>query len=84
MHRGLCSDLCRFNLALADARPLLSCFPSRFEIKVRYYHDLALAEGSLLNVFSGGTALDLSVHSVGGGWDGARWGPGEWSASQWV
>lgn len=45
---------------------LLPSFPPcRFSITSRYYHDLASTDGSLLNVFTGGSALDLNLHHAG-------------------
>lgn len=53
----------------------------RFHLAVRYHHDLAAADGSQLNVFTGGSGLDLAILSAGGGcwgeiWGGAGWGGG--------
>lgn len=39
---------------------------ARFTVATRYWHDLALAGGSLLNAFSGGKGLDLNLHHEGG------------------
>lgn len=38
---------------------------SRFLVGTRYWHDLALAGGSLLNAFTGGQGLDLNLHHEG-------------------
>lgn len=39
---------------------------ARFYVEVPYWHDLAVARGALLNVFSGGAASDLALHSESG------------------
>lgn len=47
--------------------PAGSC-SCRFYIGARYYHDLAVTDGSLLNVFTAGSGLDLNVHTQAGEW----------------
>lgn len=41
-----------------------SVLVARFRLDVRYFHDLAATNGALLNVFSGGSGLDLDIHSA--------------------
>lgn len=51
----------------ARSPPRSHTLPScRFALRVRYYHDLAVANGALLNTFTAGQALDLNLHSEGG------------------
>jgi len=38
----------------------------RFRIGARYYHDLAVTDASMLNVFTSGSGLDLNIHSFAG------------------
>lgn len=57
---GQAKGLLEFLPALVQASP--SRRPRRFDIKTRFHHDLALAAGALLNVFSGGRGLDLNLH----------------------
>lgn len=40
-----------------------TCSP---QITVRYYHDLAVTDGALLNAFTAGSALDLSLYAARG------------------
>ncbi|KAL4458163.1 hypothetical protein ABPG75_013028 [Micractinium tetrahymenae] len=50
-------------IALAGCHAVLV---NRFRITSRYYHDLAATDSSLLNVFTGGSALDLNLHHARG------------------
>ncbi|KAL4419397.1 hypothetical protein ABPG77_003371 [Micractinium sp. CCAP 211/92] len=50
-------------IALADCHAVLV---ERFRIGTRYYHDLAVTDGSLLNVFTAGSGFDLNVHTQAG------------------
>lgn len=47
---------------------LQQCLPRHrsFRITSRCYHDLAATDSSLLNVFTGGAALDLNLHQERG------------------
>ncbi|KAL4852785.1 hypothetical protein ACK3TF_006150 [Chlorella vulgaris] len=45
-------------IALAMSHSVLA---QRFRVAVRYWHDLSLGRGALLNVFNGGAGLDLNV-----------------------
>lgn len=39
----------------------------RFTINALYWHDVALGRGALLNVLTGGKAVDLNLHHEFGG-----------------
>lgn len=39
----------------------------RFTIDTRFWHDIALGRGALLNVLTGGRAVDLNLHHEFGG-----------------
>ncbi|KAL4425512.1 hypothetical protein ABPG75_009528 [Micractinium tetrahymenae] len=50
-------------IAVSDSHAVLV---ERFHIGVRFYHDLAVTDGSLLNVFTAGSGVDLNVHTHAG------------------
>lgn len=57
----------------ASSRLRLLCLllsPRRLTIDARYWHDVALGRGALLNVLTGGRALDLNLHHEFGGYGG--------------
>jgi len=41
--------------------------PCSFTVDTRYWHDVAFGRGALLNVLTGGRAVDLNLHHEFGG-----------------
>lgn len=55
-----------YSFQLIPASMPLPILNNRFRIGYRYYHDLAVTDGSLLNVFTAGSGFDLNVHTQAG------------------
>lgn len=57
------TPLLNTSAAFLPPQPLLPCRP---QITVRYYHDLAVTDGAVLNAFTAGSAMDLSLYAARG------------------
>ncbi len=61
-----CNAEPQYSFQLIPASTPLPILNNRFRIGYRYDHDLAVTDGSLLNVFTAGSGFDLNVHTQAG------------------